>query len=230
MHQLSSGLTVGLLVSGGRVRVPIYRYGEDEDDLDFLVYSERYQVFVYEPLPDQSTEKIAEFKRLVTVYGSVSMEINEDNGHVVSVLNIPAAELEHYKLEDLSFPDETGWIESVCRYEVNEHDGLALIHNGILYPLINEVDPSAGDEEKTVDEVLTKSDNVLAPLGQMIATPDRFLSVGAVSSPWGEVESGLHQDSPLEVSALVINDNDAGNISLESFMIKTLVIFPLPNA
>lgn len=230
MHQLPSGLTVGLLVSGGRVRVPIALGEQFKSSWVIVDYSPELNLFALEMVEDQDESTATQIRQLFDVYGYVTLRRDAENGGLDSVMGIPAAELESYTLGDLSIPEETGWIESVCHYQVNEYDGLALIHNGILYPLINEVDPSAGDEEQTVDEVLIKSDNVLAPLGQMIATPDRFLSVGAVSSPWGEVESGLHQDSPLEVSALVINDNDAGNISLESFMINTLVTFPLPNA
>lgn len=230
MHQLSSGLTVGLLVSGGRVRVPIALGEQFENSWIIISYSSELNLFALEMVGDQDGSDATEIRQLFDVYGYVSLERDDETGGLDSVMGIPAANLEAKEHGDLSIPDETGWIEGVCRYGVNGQDGLALVHNGILYPLINEVDPSAGDEEQTVDELLTKSDNVLAPLGQMIATPDRFLSVGAVSSPWGEVESGLHQDSPLEVSALVINDNDVGNINLENLMIWYQVQFPLPYA
>lgn len=172
---------------------------------NFLVSGNNGRVGGDEPLEDYSEDSLCQ--QLAKIYGLVLCDweyLGPTAGETYTVMGHTVNTITDGVITNVNdIYDELGFVEGVTIGQPSAGEYSAIVHNGKLYVLLSEYDSAVGDN-KCINGVRLNATNGLASLGEMLSRPDHFIRYESLRGTWSEVESYLHQHSPLEVIGLVV--------------------------
>lgn len=213
MFELSTGVTVALLVSGGSVHLLQRPWAPAETDQVIVDFNFGAREFSVETISDQDSDTIKEIEKLQAIYGQVIFDLNDDASEVYANGKTFTTDNVFDGGDKFDRFDTLGLCQGILQIYDEEQDSIianAVWNNGTLYVPVYTAD---GGLKTCARNLQLTDESAIAPLSQMIEESSRCF-YGSIDGITYDDLTDVLSESGLTIKPLEIAIDASASVEL----------------